>query len=133
MPIISANRTITIVPPWTASLQWPIAQPDDILDYALDVTSALADVGDAIVTATVCAAPYGAGELTINSISFSGGVITVWLAGGVAGRVYFVNLVAFTTAGREFSWYVRLPISARLAEIPIPIPPYPGYSTPIST
>ena len=133
MPIISANRTITIIPPWTASLQWPTAQPDDILDYALNVTAALADVGDTIVTATVCAAPSGFGELAINSIAFSGGLITVWLAGGVAGRVYYVNINAYTTAGREFSWFVRLAISAILAINPIPPPTNPGYSTPIST
>ena len=131
--ITSANRTVYIVPPWQNGLRWPPGQPDDVLDYELDSSAALIDVGDAISVASACVSPYGSGELSLNSISFYGDVVTVWVSGGVAGRIYTVNVNVTTTAGREFSWFVRLPISAETAIFPLPTPPSPGYSTPIHT
>lgn len=131
--ITSANRTVYVVPPWQSGLRWPPGQPDDVLDYALDASAALIDVGDAISVASACVAPYGTGELSINSISFYGDVITIWVSGGVAGRMYTVNINVTTTAARDFSWYIRLPMSSELASYPLSTPPSPGYSTPIHT
>jgi hypothetical protein len=131
--IVSANRTIYIPPPWQRRLEWPVSEPDDVLDYNLDLTAALADVGDTLASATVAVAPSGTGELTPSRLTISGNVITVWLSNGVAGRVYVVQVNAITAAGREFSFYVSLPISLDTAITPPSPPPSTGFGTAIST
>lgn len=127
----SANRALSLDPPWQAALAWPMAQPADVLDYSLDVSAALADIGSTLAGISVSAAPSGAGELTVNSASFSGGVITVWLAGGVPSRSYTVQIVATTADAQELTWFVALPIDPAQAVPPIPVPPSPGYGAPV--
>ena len=133
MKIVSSNRIVSIVPPWTQIYRWPVAEPDDDLDYGIDVSYAMADVGDTISSVSASIAPSGSGELTPLTISFSNNIVTIWLSGGVAGRIYSVNFEIATTLDRLFSFYVQLPID--ISPIPgiIPPPPNPGYGTPIAT
>jgi len=132
MIIISANRSLALTPAWYPPLTWPVAEPDDSLTYALDVSAALLDSAEEIFSASVCAAPSGAGELSVNSIFFSNREIFVSLSGGVPGRIYRVKITATTFSDRIFIWYVNLPIDATLASFPIPIAPSPFFSAPIS-
>jgi hypothetical protein len=133
MVVASNNRTVYVPPPWQLKLVWPTSEPDDVLDYVLDMTAALAEVEDTLVSVTAAVSPSGTGELTPSRLSFSGGIITLWLSHGVAGRLYVIQINAFTAAGREFSFYVELPISLDTAITDSPPPPSPGFGTPIST
>jgi hypothetical protein len=133
MIVISANRTIVLTPSWQPPLTWPTAEPDDSLDYSLDVTAAIEDATDAITVATAMVAPSGTGEVVASNITVANNVISLYLTGGVAGRTYMVNLTATTAANRVFQWYVYLPIDPRLAAVPVPPPPSPGYGPVIST
>src|SRR5579875_1470860 len=106
MPL-SASRTLAVpatpqlVP---ALLAWPLAYASDDLDYSLDVTAPLAEVGDTLETVAVSAAPSGTGEMAVQSVTVAGSVITVMLAGGQPGRRHVVRVVATTLGGRVFEW-----------------------------
>jgi hypothetical protein len=132
MIIISANRSLALTPAWNPPLTWPVSEPNDSLTYGLDVSAALLDSAEEIFSASVCAAPSGAGELSVNSIFFSNREIFVSLSGGVPGRIYRVKITATTFSDRIFIWYVNLPIDATLASFPISIAPSPFFSAPIS-
>lgn len=131
--ITAANRTVVVVPPWTQIYAWPVGNPDDFLDYSLDLTAALAETTDTILSAMLAVAPSGTGELVASNLTFSGGIVTGWLTGGVAGRIYTVRIDVSTKQDRIFSFYVRLPLDVRLATFPIIPPLVAGYGTPIST
>jgi hypothetical protein len=132
---VSAIRTIVVggaaapawsqynVPAYPQVLRWPVAEPDEVLDYSLDVSSLLSDVGDTIASATLAVSPSGAGELVASALSVLGGVITGWLGGGVAGRRYVVRIQAVTNGARSFSRLVGLPIDPTLATCPLPAAP----------
>lgn len=132
MPTVPANRLIEIIPGWQQAYVWPVAQPDDDLDYSIDIAAVLEEINDTIASASVASAPSGTGELTIVSVAINGDVITSWLSGGVAGRTYCIDISVTTTGGRVFVFCVHLPISAILATNPIPLPPNPGYSSPVT-
>lgn len=131
--IVSANRLIEITPPWTPFLAWPEAEPSDDLDYSLDVSAALDEVNDTIASVAVSVAPSGSGEMSPHDVSFSGGVITVWLSGGAPTRAYGVQVAVTTAANRRLSYFVSIFVSADTAVLPVPPPPYPGYGTPVVT
>ena len=131
--IVSDNRILSIVPPWQPRYVWPVSEPDDNLDYSLDISAVLADAEDTVDYATASVAPSGDGELAANEITYADGVVTVWLANGVVGRLYSVNVKVYCVSGREFSFFIDLPISANTLVIPPGPPPSPYYSTPIST
>ncbi len=133
---ISASRTVVVRAQPSGYgvagaplLVWPTAQPDDLLDYALDATAPLADVADSIVSASLAIMPSGTGELQASALSVAGPLVTLWLGGGVAGRTYLVRLDVKTVGRRTFSWIVRLPVSADLAAIPPPPAAVPGFGT----
>jgi hypothetical protein len=98
-----------------------MAEPDDVLDYALDVSGPLLDSGgDSIASASVSVAPSGIGELSVQSIDVEDPIITAWLSGGVAGRHYTVRIEATTDGGRTFEWLIGLRIDPELATYPMP-------------
>jgi len=105
-----------------ANLIWPTKEPGEDLDYQIDATSKIADSADAIISASVTVAPSGTGEMVATQIVVTGSFITVWLSGGIAARVYQVNVQVVTAAGRTYEWPVIIPISADLATYPV-IPP----------
>lgn len=112
---LSPSRTLVVpatpllVP---ASLAWPLAYASDDLDYSLDVTASLAEVGDTLETVAVSAAPSGTGELAVQSVTVAGSIITAMLAGGQPGRRHVVRVVATTLSGRTFEWRPVLQIRA---------------------
>ena len=128
----SASRTIIIPaspgPWWCAPLTWPIAQPDAILDYSIDLTAVLADAGGTISQVVVTAAPSGTGELAVVSVTVAGSVITTELGPAPAGRIYMVKVAATTSVSPEaFEWSVMLMTSPWLATYPVTPPPYSGF------
>jgi len=139
--MVSSLRTATVsagsplvtrgMPAGTPALRWPAAFPGSNLDYFLDASAALADVGDVIVSATLDVRPSGSGELQIQSASIVGGTLTAWLSGGVAGRSYVVRWLAQTSAGRTFEWLVGLPILPDQASAAAPPAPSAGFGTPV--
>lgn len=112
---------------------WPVAQVGRVLDYTFDVARDLRPVSDVIETVRVSAKPSGEGELTINSVEVVLPYeIGVNLSGGVAGRLYMVNIEVTTAAGRTFSYLVGMPMSSILTQYPIPPEPDPGFGPPVT-
>lgn len=94
-------------------LNWPVKDPGDVLDYIFDLSDALAgNQGDSIATIDVAIYPNNTGDLTLQSSSADGDQAILWLAGGVAGTNYAVNIVVGTNSGRVFSRTVSLPVQA---------------------
>ena len=127
----AASRTLVVDDNNYNTLQWPIAEPADSLDYYLELGQTLAAAGDSIFSVTACIKPSGAGELQGLSIGATATEISVELAGGVPGRTYLVRFDVATYANRTFSWLVTLPIDIDYAVPPIPLPPDPGFGPPI--
>ena len=109
------GRQITPVP-----LRWPAKQPGDVLDYSLDISGFLADVEDQPVTVTATPVSLQLGDISINSITIAGGLITLWLSGGLPGTDYVFEITAQTLAGRTVN--AACLISA-ISGLPAPSPP----------
>lgn len=134
---ISAFRTIAIgaVPSMYGVAmpppEWPMADPEDVLDYSVDWSAMMADVNDVVVSASLSISPWGSGELAASNLSLRDTVMTVWLTSGIAGRIYTLRCEAVTRDGRTFAQLVRLQIDPTLALCPPPPPPNLGFSTPL--
>lgn len=130
------SRTVVVQSIGPQVLQWAVAEPDDYLDYYLDVTAPLANLptSDLIANVTASALPSGAGELTIQSVNqISNSVVQAWLQGGVPGRLYTIKLDIATFYGRQLSYQVLLPIDPLPYLPPVPVAPSPGFGTPITS
>lgn len=74
---------------WTKNLEL-CKDPSDVLDYLLDYTQLLQSDGIASITVT--------GEnITIDSSSFSGKVVTIFVSGGNNGNIAVVTTKIVTT------------------------------------
>jgi hypothetical protein len=114
---------LSVAPP----LQWPMAEPADLLDYSLDYTAPLEDDTDSIAFASIAVAPSGTGELAIFDITVAGAVLTAWLSGGVAGRVYRAAVTVETATGRAIELLAGLTIDPALESLPLAPPPSTGF------
>lgn len=104
-----------------ATLSWPAKDPEDVLDYELDISPALAGNGnDSITTVDVVIQPSAAGDLTLSSVAVDGSVAVLWLAGGQVGTVYSVQMTLCTAAGRTIGRAIYLPVLA-LASGTLPV------------
>jgi hypothetical protein len=124
----SALRTIVLGP---GQLTWPMAEPDDVLDYYADPTVELADVGDSLHSVSVSVSPSGAGELTVREVDVTNGLIAVWLESGLAGRFHIIRIVAETENDRTFEWLIDLRIDPKTARYPVSTPPVNDFSPPV--
>jgi hypothetical protein len=94
-------------------LVWPVKDPNDVLDYVIDYSLALAgNCGDAIDNLSVTIAPDNSGDLTLNSANADGERAILWLSGGIAGTEYAVTVVASTNSGRIISRTVSISVEA---------------------
>ena len=79
--------------------------PSDIVDYTLDYTSLLQSDGIASITVT-------GKNITIDSSSFSGKVVTIFISGGTEGNTGVVTTTIVTTSATprtfERSFRVRI-------------------------
>ena len=84
-----------------------IKDPDAVLDYALNWTKWLE--GDTISTGTwtIDAGP------TIASQSVSGGIVTMFLSGGVDGVSYNAKCRVVTTGGRTEDRTIQIQVKER--------------------
>ena len=113
-------------------LIFPVKEPDEVLDYQIDATTKIADAADMINGVSVSIAPSGTGEMTAGRIAVNGSFITVWLYGGIAARVYQVNVQVTTTDNRTYEWPVVVQISIDLASYPIIPPVSAGFGPPLT-
>lgn len=112
---MAAPRTIRLpASPALASfrLVWPVKDPGDRATYGLDASGALAATGDSFLSVAVCAEPSGTGELAVEAVSVSGGVVSATLSGGQPGRTYSLRVTALTVAGSSLEWFAALPVAA---------------------
>lgn len=96
-----------------APLNWPAKDPQDVLDYQVDIAPAVVgNPHDTIATLSVAIAPNNPGDLTLNSTSADGTSAILWLAEGQIGTVYTVTLLITTTSGRTVQRSILLPVLA---------------------
>ena len=93
-----ARGTTSVFP---APLSWPAKDPGDVLDYILDISSAVVgNDGDGIATLDVSVTPANPGDLTVQSSTTDGSRVILWLSAGQAGTVYAVNFIISMLSGR---------------------------------
>lgn len=90
-------------------LQWPVKDPDEVLDYAVDWSARIAS-GDAILSSSWPAFPDG---LTKNSDTFTDTTSTVWLAGGTSGVRYKLTNRIVTSGGRTMDEAIQLSVKSK--------------------
>lgn len=112
--------------------QWPTAKPSDNLDYYLDASAPLSEAGDVLSSVMVDIMPSGSGELVASKPGTVGGVISIWLTGGVPSRAYLVRFIAAGESGRAWEWLIGLSIDVALAAYPVPKPPQPGFGSSVT-
>lgn len=107
---------------------WPQLVPRaEYADFSYDATNDLAPT-DAIVGLSLVVAPSGVGEVVISRLAlFAPALVSVWLTGGVAGRVYTYELVITTAELRTIAILIGQRCAPVLAYVPIPPPPNPGF------
>jgi hypothetical protein len=102
-----------------AALSWPAKDPEDVLDYELDISPVLAgNEKDTIATIDVTIQPSATGDLVLASSAVDGSVAVLWLTGGQAGTVYSVQVTLGTTAGRTIGRAIYLPVLALVSGPP---------------
>jgi len=103
-------------------------------DFSYDATALITVNGvvDPVVGFTVAAAPSGAGEVVVSSLSLTGNVVAGWLTGGVPGRTYLYQIVITTAAGRKLPVLIGQVCTNVLAGNPVPVAPSPGFGTPVT-
>ena len=73
--------------PTPAALSWPAKDPGDVLDYAFDISPALAgNDRDTIATIDVTIQPSATGDLTLASSAADGNVACCGSPTGMPGR-----------------------------------------------
>lgn len=81
---------------------------DETLDYGISYVDLLADDESIVSSAwTVATGLTGGAETVIDQVAVK------WLSGGSAGRSYWVDNVATTSAGRTFERSFRVRVVAR--------------------
>ena len=106
---IPVTRGATAIAP--PPLAWPAKDPRDVLDYQLDIGSAVAgNDGDVIGAMDIAISPSLPGDLTLVSSQADGSCAVLWLAGGQANTVYTVTATIGTVSGRNIQRSVLLPV-----------------------
>lgn len=94
-----------------APLNWPSKDPNDVLDYGLDIAPAVfGNAGDSILTLDVSVTPSEPGDIVVNNVSADGTVAVIWLSAGQAGTVYTITVLITTQAGRTLQRSILLPV-----------------------
>lgn len=92
-------------------LHWAAKDPQDVLDYQLDISPALVgDEGDFIASIDVACSPNGPDDLAITSSAADGSRVVIWISGGIAGIVYTITIDVTTTNGRRLQRGILLPV-----------------------
>jgi hypothetical protein len=121
--------------PVTPDEWWPILRMDEYADFSYDATADVTVNGtiDPIVGLSFLAMPSGANEVVASRLTLTNStLITVWLTGGVPGRVYTYLLLITTTAGRILPINIGQVCDPLYALSPVPPAPTPGFGPAIS-
>jgi hypothetical protein len=106
---VPVPRGAVAAPP--VMLSWPVKDPNDVLDYAVDISAAVAgDDGDAIVDVAISSSPNAIGDLLLNSAAMDGTEVVAWFGAGISGTIYTVVLAITLASGRVVSRSVALPV-----------------------
>lgn len=98
-------------PPCMAPLAWPAKDPNDVLDYVLDLSPALiGNDDDTITDIDVEIDPGEPGDLALQSAYADGERAVLWLALGQPGTTYTVTLTLVTSSGRTLARSISLPV-----------------------
>jgi hypothetical protein len=101
-------------------LTWPTKDPNDVLDYQLNIAPALiGNEGDSIATLDVLITPGNPGDLTLNQAEADGASAVLWLSGGQAGTIYTITVTISTVSGRALQRSILLPVLL-LSVVPVP-------------
>lgn len=91
---------------------WPLKDPEDVLDYEVDLSPALAgNQSDTITTLDVSITPSNSGDLTLVSAAADGPRIVIWLSAGVPGVTYTVTVRVSLASGRQIARDFVLPVA----------------------
>lgn len=103
-----------------APLNWPTKDPQDVLDYQLDIGPAVVgNSNDVILGLAVSVTPNDPGDVSVTSAAADGTLAVLWLAGGQAGTVYTITLLITTANGRTIQRSILLPV------LELSVPPVP--------
>jgi hypothetical protein len=106
---VPVPRGAVAAPPVMPS--WPVKDPNDVLDYAVDISAAVAgDDGDSVITVTASSSPDATGDLVLNSVAMDGTQVILWCSAGVSGTIYTVTLAITLASGRVVSRSIALPV-----------------------
>lgn len=89
------------------TLTWPHKDPDEVLDYQIDWSTRL---GGDTISSSEWTVPDG---LTEDSATNDTTTATIWLSGGVLGKVYEVQNRIVTAGGRTMDQTVLLAIATK--------------------
>lgn len=110
-----------------------MAEPGATLDYSLNLAAPLADISDAIISASAAVSPSGIGEMAVLGVAVSGDILTTILSGGVPARNYAVRVDVRTAGGDVFEYYVGVLVDPSAATVmPPPAPPSAGFGTAVT-
>ncbi len=125
-------------------LVWPQKQPLSELDYTLDLgtddPAGARTIGydagfgdDYIVSVEASIRPSGAGELSIDQLSWDGLAVTGRFVDGVAGRGnYLVRYVIDWASGQTLELLAQVPMGDELSAMPILPPDSLDFSDPVT-
>lgn len=88
---------------------WPHKDPNEVLDYRVDWTDRL-ESGETITTSTVFRA---SGDVVLDSQSFLGATVTVWLSGGTDDTPNVITSRIVTNQGRTYDESVKLRVRTK--------------------
>jgi hypothetical protein len=125
MPFLS--RTVVLDPAGLNVLQWPLSQAGELINYFFDISAAINTSAGTVTSIGVSVQPSGTGELQIRSVTYSGGLISVFVSDGIAGRVYKIRADVILSSGAVFSWVLTLPMGVDAVINNPPVPPNPGF------
>lgn len=91
----------------TPGLRWSAKDPADVLDYAIDWSAVLAELGGDSIASTTWSVPAG---LVGGAEGVAGDVRTKFISGGTADTTYAVGCRITTTGGRTIERTVRLDV-----------------------
>jgi hypothetical protein len=100
------------VPPCMPSPQaWPIKDPEDVLDYLVDLSPALVgNDNDTVATLDVSINPSNTGDLSLVSASVDDPRLVIWLSSGRPGVTYRVTVRVSLASGRQIARDFLLPV-----------------------
>lgn len=93
----------------TYSFRAPQKDPDATLDYEINWSTWLADGETITAQAVTCEDD----DITISSVTQSGGVVRFRVAGGTAGSSYLVTCQITTSAGQTDHRTLQIPVRDR--------------------